>query len=178
MNKMNDLKAEEQTPSAVNESDDDGSNKTIASMMGEIVWLMSQSEVHKHLSLADLEWLLMPPIILGQYKLFRDKNQKPMGAALWGYLDESAEKKLKTIGKLAPQDWGNNAALNEEKGLVQNQDGTLWLVELIAPFHTEENKHREQVLADLLATTQKGKQLKMMHVNPKTGKRESVTVGG
>ena len=53
-----------------------GATRTIGSMMGEIVWLMSQSQTHKFLSLADLEWLLMPPIILGQYKLFKDKNKK------------------------------------------------------------------------------------------------------
>ena len=77
--------------------------KTMGSMIGEIVWLMSQSPVHKHLSLADLEWILMPPVILGQYKLFRD-GQKPVGAALWGYLSVEAEEKLKTVGRLAPAD--------------------------------------------------------------------------
>ena len=43
---------------------------TMGSMMGEIVWLMSQSPIHKILAISDLEWLLMPPLLLGQYKLF------------------------------------------------------------------------------------------------------------
>jgi len=156
---------------------DQGGIKTIGSMMGEAVWLMSQSQEHKYLALADLEWLLMPPIIFGQYKLFRNADKKPMGVALWGYLSEEAEKKLKAAGRLAPQDWGNNACLDTQKGLIPNEGGTLWLVELIAPFHDEKNKHREQILSDLLATVLKGKSIKMMHMNPKTGKREVVVLG-
>ncbi len=157
--------------------DEDVGSRTIGSMMGEVVWLMTQSQAHKFLSLADLEWLLMPPIILGQYKLFRDANKKPMGAALWGYLNEEAEQKLKTVGRLAPQDWGNKANLDQQKGLIANEGGTLWLVELVAPFHSDKNKHREQMLADLMGTALKNKPLKMMHVNPETGQREEITLG-
>lgn len=153
------------------------SNKTIGSMMGEIVWLMSQSSVHKHLSLADLEWILMPPIILEQYKLFRDAEQKPVGAALWGYLNDEAEQKLKTVGRIAPQDWGNNARMDQHKGLVRTEGGILWLVELITPFHNEANKQREQMLADLMGTAFKDKKFKLMHVNPKTGMREELVLG-
>lgn len=151
--------------------------KTLGSMIGEIVWLMSQSPIHKHLSLADLEWALMPPVILGQYKLFRD-GKKPVGAALWGYLSPEAEEKLKDVGRLAPQDWGNNARLDQEQGLVPTPGGTLWLVELIAPFHSEANKHREQMLADLMQSALKDKPFKLMHVNPETGRREEIVLGG
>ncbi len=159
------------------QQDSSGNTRTIGSMIGEIVWVMSQSQVHRSLSLADLEWLLMPPIILGQYKLFRDPNKKPMGAALWGYLSEEAEQKLKTSGRLAPQDWGNNAQLDSERGLVGNTGGTLWLVELVTPFHTKENKHREQMLADLMNSTFKDKSVKMMHMHPQTRKREEIILG-
>jgi hemolysin-activating ACP:hemolysin acyltransferase len=118
----------------------------------------------------------MPPIILGQYKLFRDSNKKPVGAALWGYLSEDAEKRLKVAGKIAPQDWGNNAQLDQDRGLVANEGGTLWLVELITPFHTKENKHREQMIADLMQTAFKDKSVKMMHINPETNRREEITI--
>jgi cytolysin-activating lysine-acyltransferase len=150
--------------------------KTLGSMIGEIVWLMSQSPIHKYLSLVDLEWALMPPVILNQYKLFRD-GKKPVGAALWGYLSAEAEEKLKTVGRLAPQDWGNNARLDADEGLVPTPGGTLWLVELIAPFHNEANKHREQMLADLVQTILKGKPFRMMHVSPESGHREELIIG-
>lgn len=150
--------------------------RTVGSMMGEIVWLMSQSPAHRFLSLADLEWLLMPPIVLGQYKLFRDPNKKPAGAALWGYLSEAAEQRLKAAGRLAPQDWGNNAQLDPERGLIRKEGGILWLVELIAPFHNEQNQQRQQMLADLMQTAFKGQEVKMMHLNTKTNQREELVL--
>ena len=161
----------------INDSTSPSFQRTIGSMMGEIVWLMTQSPIHRKLSLADLEWLVMPPIVLGQYKLFRDENQKPIGVALWGYLNEQAEKKLKTSGKLAPSDWGNGARLDPQKGLVANEGGTLWLVELIAPFHCNENSHREQMLADLIRTALEGQSVKFMHVDPATKQRTESAIG-
>lgn len=159
--------------SKVNQSE---SIRTLGSMMGEMVWLMSQSPIYKQLTLGDLEWLLMPPIILGQYKLFRDSEKKPVGAALWGYLSPEAEEKLKTVGRLDPQDWGNNAKLDPEQGLVATEGGTLWLVELITPFHSQKNQHREQILKDLVTNTLTDQPLKMMHFNTQTMKREEITL--
>ncbi len=155
---------------------DQPANKTMGSMIGEVVWLMSQSPAHKHLSLGDLEWMLMPPVILGQYKLFRE-DDKPVGAALWGYLSDEAATRLKAAGRLAPQDWGNNALVDPEKGLIPQEGGTLWLVELITPFHNEANKHREQMIADLMQSAFKGKKFKTMRIHPETGVREEITLG-
>ena len=44
------------------------------SAVGHAVWLMSQSSVHKHLFIADTEWLLLPPIAAGQFRLWRKDN--------------------------------------------------------------------------------------------------------
>lgn len=173
---------EENTTNTDNNSS--AAQKTWGSMIGEIVWLMSQTPGHKQLQLQDLEWLLMPAIILGQYKLFRDTppegapagSGRPVGAALWGYLDEAAEKRLKTVGKLQPQDWGNNAKLDEAQGLVRQPGGTLWLIEVIAPFHTDENKQRDQMIGDLMQSAFKGQPFKLMHVNPETKKREELVL--
>jgi cytolysin-activating lysine-acyltransferase len=145
-------------------------------MIGEIVWLMTQSQGHKHLALSDLEWLLMPPVILEQYKIFREED-RPVGAALWGYLTEEASVRLQAAGRLAPQDWGNNAIMDADKGLVAQEGGTLWLVELIAPFHTDTNKHREQILADLMQTAFKGEKFNTIRIHPQTGIKEVITLG-
>jgi hypothetical protein len=37
---------------------------------GEVVWLMSQSAEFKEYLIADLEWLVMPAILLRQFRLF------------------------------------------------------------------------------------------------------------
>ena len=122
--------------------------KTIGSYIGEFVWLLGQSPAHKRLSISDLEWLLYPPIILDQYKIYRDDNKKPVAFALWGYLSQDAEKRLIEDGKLEPQDWGNDAVLDQVKGLIRNEGGQMWLVDILAPFHTAENQHRDQVVLD------------------------------
>lgn len=39
---------------------------TLGNIIGEIVWLITQSPVHRKLQLSDLEWLVYPPVILNQ----------------------------------------------------------------------------------------------------------------
>lgn len=56
---------------------------TVSHMLGEMVWVLAQSPAHKHFSLADLEWLVIPPLMLEQYKVFRDNGKAPVGVALW-----------------------------------------------------------------------------------------------
>ncbi len=46
------------------------SPSTLGSVIGELVWLMSRVPVYRKLKLEDLYWLLMPPVVLGQYKLY------------------------------------------------------------------------------------------------------------
>lgn len=154
-----------------------GANKTLGSMIGEMVWLMSQSPIYRELKLKDLEWLLMPPVVLGQYKLFKNDQGTPIGAALWAYLSPQAEQTFKAKGKLQPEDWGNDAQLDQTKGLIRQEGGTLWLIELVAPFHTAENKHRELMIQDLMSSALKGQQLKMIHINPANQKREVLSFG-
>jgi cytolysin-activating lysine-acyltransferase len=62
---------------------------TLSHMLGEMVWLLSQSPIHRHLSLADLEWLIMPPLLLEQFRVFRGEAT-PVGLALWAYLTPAA----------------------------------------------------------------------------------------
>ena len=160
-----------------NASASDGHFKPLGSHIGEMVWLMGQSPIHRELRIKDLDWLLMPPIVLQQYKLFFNDNKTPIGAALWAYLSPEAEAKFKTHGKIVGEDWGNNAQVDPVKGLVRQEGGTLWLIELIAPFHTSDNKHREQMIQDLMSTVLKGRQLNIAHINVETNRKEMIVLG-
>lgn len=144
--------------------------------MGEIVWLLTQSPAHRYLTLGDLEWMLMPPVLLGQYKIFRNEDQV-VGAALWGYLNEEAEERLKATGRLAPQDWGNGAAVSMEEGIVPNKGGNLWIIELLSPFESEENNVREQMIADLMIHNLKSKKLSMFTIDPVSKQRIITSIG-
>lgn len=50
-------------------------------------------------------------------------------------------------------------------------------MELVAPFHTVENKHREQMLSDLMKTFYLGKAVKLMQINPTSGQKEELRIG-
>lgn len=93
---------------------------TVASVMGEIVWLLTQSSPHKHLFLADLEWLVMPPVLLSQYRIFRVQD-RPVGVAFWAFLTEEAEARLK----------GGNPRLRADEWKAGDR---AWLIDLVAPF--------------------------------------------
>lgn len=167
-------------------SDVDGTPRTVAEALGQIVWLLSQSPVHKHLKIADLEWSIMPAVLTEQFRLFRfgplpglenakpedflpgftkqGLEQMPLGLALWGNLSESAEAKVEAGERLALEDW--------------NSGDRLWLLEMITPFATPENKLGEAMLADLLQGPFRGKRFHLHRTDPKTGRKDKVTLGG
>jgi cytolysin-activating lysine-acyltransferase len=186
-----------------------GNDMTVARMLGEIVWVLTQSPTHKHFALSDLKWMVMPPLSLEQYRIFR-AGTRPLGVAFWAYLSDEAEQKLLSgAGRLRPDEWavgmriepgaqaaGGGSASKEggapERGgsssseatsgssphITKEEGGTLWLVDLVCPFHTPENKLADKMLADLITGPFKGKKFKFHHTDPATGKREVKEIGG
>jgi hemolysin-activating ACP:hemolysin acyltransferase len=51
------------------ETVDPVAGKSVAEIFGEIVWLMSQDKDTRDLPIKDLEWLVMPPILLKQFHI-------------------------------------------------------------------------------------------------------------
>ena len=108
------------TDGPVGASAPQNATRTMAGVLGEIVWLMSQSPMHKQFFISDIEWFAMTPALLRQFRLFYDK-EKPVGVLFWALVNDEVEERLSTGGgRLRPKDWkcGDN----------------LWVVELVAPF--------------------------------------------
>ena len=42
-------------------------SKLISASIGDLVVVMSKSPAHKHYSLADIEWMVLPPVLAGQF---------------------------------------------------------------------------------------------------------------
>jgi cytolysin-activating lysine-acyltransferase len=148
----------------------DGSAKTMSAVLGEIVWLMSQSPIHKSFSRGQLPiWKVgadprrqsksvtvpdlpvMTPVMLKQFRMFYDKD-KPIGVVFWGTVsDDVAARLAEGTSKLRPQDWksGDN----------------LWVVEVIAPFGGP-----EEMVKDLKAAVFPDREIRMLVV--KDGKRD------
>ena len=112
--------------------------KTVAQMLGEITWLMTQSPIHKQLFIGDLEWFAMPAVLLEQFRIFYGPNS-PAAVALWAMVSEDTEARLREgAHKLRADEW---------KG-----GDRPWLIELVAPFGGQ-----EEILADLSKSVFGGK---------------------
>jgi cytolysin-activating lysine-acyltransferase len=166
-----------------------GAPATLGQTFGEMVWLLTQSPLHKELKLKDLEWLLMPPLMLGQARIFRAGPQ-PVGLALWAYLTPEEAEALGKAGRLDPNGWRHGTdvmdIIKAEKAgkptdltlpAVKEGELELWLVDLLCPFATPQNKLTEACLADLITGPLKGAKLKMHKTDPKTLKRSVVVIG-
>jgi cytolysin-activating lysine-acyltransferase len=97
--------------------------KTVSQVLGEIMWLMTQSPRHKAIPLGDLEWLLMPAILLRQFRIFY-QGQQPVGVVLWALVDEPVATRI---------DAGDNRLSAAEWKSGDN----MRIVELVAPFGGE-----------------------------------------
>jgi cytolysin-activating lysine-acyltransferase len=130
-----------------------GAAKKTSEVLGEIVWLMSQSPLHKQLFISDLEWLVMTPMLLQQFRLFYDQS-KPVGVVLWASVSEEVEARLAAgNARMRPQDWKSG--------------DRLWVVEVIAPFGKGEEMVRDlkakafpERLMKVLTVGSQGRQVK------------------
>jgi cytolysin-activating lysine-acyltransferase len=84
---------------------------------------MTQSPRHKAIALGDLEWLLMPAILLRQFRIFY-KGEQPVGVVLWALVDDLVASRID----------GNDKRLTA----VEWKSGTsMRIVDIVAPFGGE-----------------------------------------
>ena len=116
---------------------------------------MSQSPSHKQFFISDLEWFVMTPVMLQQFRTYY-ATDKPVGVVLWANVsDEVAERLAEGTTKLRPQDWKSG--------------DKLWIVEVIAPFGGAEEMVKdlkEKVFpsrqVSFLAATKDGRQVRVL----------------
>jgi cytolysin-activating lysine-acyltransferase len=97
--------------------------KTVAQVMGEITWLMTQSPRHKAIPLGDLEWLVMPAILLRQFRVFY-KGEQPVGVVFWAMVDKLVANRLDAGDRrLSAVEWKSGT--------------TMRIVDIVAPFGGE-----------------------------------------
>ena len=128
----------------------EGSAQTVSAVLGEIVWLMSASPIHKQFFISDLEWMVMTPVMLQQFRMYYQNapeaqgGQRPIGVVLWARVSEEVEQMLeKGTTRMRPQDWKSG--------------DRLWIVEVIAPFGGQ-----DAMVADLKAKVFPGERLKVL----------------
>lgn len=88
--------------------------KQAAASFGEIVSLLMRSPTEKTHTLQDLEWLVAPAIVTGQFAVADAQSREtgavmPVGAVLWANvspeIDQQLSSNLDAPPRLRPQDW-------------------------------------------------------------------------
>jgi cytolysin-activating lysine-acyltransferase len=87
--------------------------KQMAAAFGEIVTLLMRSPTDRHHSLTDLEWLVVPAVVRGQFGLAEAQSKEtgavaPAGAVLWALVSEEVDKRLSDLStplRLKPDEW-------------------------------------------------------------------------
>jgi hemolysin-activating ACP:hemolysin acyltransferase len=81
---------------------------------GDVVALLARSPQYRHYSLGDLEWLVVPAIAYGQFRIaegidVKTGNRGAVAAALWASVSEEVEQRLvANLGqtpRLQPNEW-------------------------------------------------------------------------
>ncbi len=125
-----------------------------AAALGEIVSLLVQSPAHRHLFLNDLEWLVVPPVMLRQFALFR-QGPRPIAYASWATVSEVVEKRLAAgQPRLAPAEWRSG--------------DRLWLMDMVAPFGG-----CDRLFAELRGRVLAGREIKAIRSGPEGRKVET-----
>jgi hemolysin-activating ACP:hemolysin acyltransferase len=120
-------------------------------VFGQVISLLMRSPEYKHFSLADLEWLVVPPVRLGQcgvaeVKMQEDSFAVPVAAALWASVSIEVDRRLSTeLDKplrLRPDEWRSG--------------DILWLISAVG-----EARMVPQFLKQLERTAFKGREVKL-----------------
>lgn len=86
----------------------------------QMIAILSRSTHHKHYTLADLEWLVVPPLVSGQFYIAEGKTQQdgpsmPLGLVFWATVslavDQRLSSNLATPMRLHPSEWRSGEIL-------------------------------------------------------------------
>ncbi len=114
-----------------------------AMVVGQVCGLMTVSPAHKHLFIADLEWALMPPVLLRQFSMVR-QNDRLAAFVSWASVSDEVNARLKQgVTRLKPADWRSGSHL--------------WIIDVIAPFG-----RRDEIVAQVRETVFAGKVVKVL----------------
>ncbi|WP_247596901.1 toxin-activating lysine-acyltransferase [Hydrogenophaga sp. PAMC20947] len=89
-------------------------------LLGPVTWLMMQQAHTRHTLLSELEWRVIPALMLDQAKLYM-RDESPLAYVSWARLSPEAAQRYRTLPhQLSFNDW--------------NSGNETWLVDVITPF--------------------------------------------
>lgn len=98
----------------------EGGSVLSSTVLGEMVWLYSMSELHRTWPIGSIHQWLLPALINKQYRIYH-KGKKPVGFITWARMSAEVETAyVRNTRTLQPKDW--------------NSGDRLWGLDLVAPF--------------------------------------------
>lgn len=89
-------------------------------ILGPALWLYARDPLRRFTFMADIDWLLLPPVVLDQCRLYT-KNEIPFAFFTWAKVTAEVDQRLRSgIQRIAPHEW---------------QGGEhIWLIDVVTPF--------------------------------------------
>ena len=89
-------------------------------VLGAVAWLMMQQAGARHTLLSELDWRVMPALVLEQAKLYM-RDSAPIAYVSWAKLsDAAAQRYVEAPHHLTAADWKSG--------------DQVWLIDLVTPF--------------------------------------------
>jgi cytolysin-activating lysine-acyltransferase len=92
-------------------------------LLGPVMWLYARDPQRRFTFVADLDWRLLPPLVLNQCHVFT-KQELPWAFFSWATVSPEVDKRLRSSAPvIAPHEW---------------RSGSIpWLVDVLMPFGEE-----------------------------------------
>lgn len=94
--------------------------RSASSVLGEMVWLYSMSDLHRTWAIASIHLWLLPALETKQFRLYH-QGEKPVGLVTWAWMSREVEQAyLQKTDSLKSTGWTSG--------------DRLWAIDFIAPF--------------------------------------------
>lgn len=116
-------------------------------ILGPALWLYARDPLKKYLFLGDVDWAVLPPIVLDQCRLYT-KAGLPYAFVTWALVSDEVDARLRSAQpKIAPHEWKSG--------------GHVWIIDAVAPFG-----QLDETLAELRQTLFAGKPVHALLPDP------------
>ena len=98
-------------------------------LLGPAFWLFARDQHLRFTFIADLDWRLLPPLVLDQCRVY-SKADLPWAFATWAFVSDAVDQRLRSTSPIiAPHEWKSGERP--------------WLIDVVAPFGDAEQVARE-----------------------------------
>lgn len=103
-------------------------SRLVGASIGDIATVFSRSPAQKHYTFADMEWMVLPPVYMGQFYVAEMVHAEsglhaPIAAATWAFVSAEVDQRIRANPasriRLRPDEWTSG--------------GIGWIVDLAGP---------------------------------------------